>query len=120
MQAFYYDQAEEFGDGFSNEFQRAFFVSSLHANRVNHTPAAAFLSAIGRFAVLSEHEVCCPATDGLIGYSVVLEDHFASRAEAEAFVGDRPIYGEHVWVYEPPVAPEPVSAPVPVEDDIPF
>jgi hypothetical protein len=61
------DQAEEFGDGCTNEFQRAFAVSQMTTPRRNDRSKAAALVRAGKFVVLHCYPVYCRATDAVLG-----------------------------------------------------
>jgi hypothetical protein len=115
-----YDEAqrEALGDGCSNEFQRCYEQSRLERPlRDEHTKAAR-LHAAGRVVVCASYEVCCPVTDGLIGYDWVVLKHFASREDALAYLGDGEDESCHIYTPEPPQAPAP-QIPI-TDDDIPF
>jgi hypothetical protein len=116
-------QDELLGDGYSNEFQRVYAQSRMRTTIPNERDYAARLHAQGLYVVCSEYEVCCPYTDGLLGYAFVVERSFDTREAAEAYIGvdpeDRP---EGIFLYSPPPAPAPAPAAVEDDDDdeIPF
>jgi hypothetical protein len=111
-------QADLAGDGFRNEYQRAYFVSRMNRPLKDEHALAARLHAAGRVVVCAEYEVCCPTTDGLIGYDWVVLKDFATREDALAYLGDGEDESCHIYTPEPPPAPAPQT---PIEDDeIPF
>src|SRR6267142_6864203 len=114
-------QADLHGDGFSNEYQRAYFVSRMNHPIKDERALAARLHAAGRVVVCAEYEVCCPTTDGLIGYDWVVCKDFATRDEALAYIGYDEDQADGCFIFMP--MPEP-TAPVPQaaidDDDIPF
>jgi hypothetical protein len=128
MQTFYsqeqYDEYErdlEGGDGFTNEFQRCYHDSRIRRPiKAEHTKAEQ-LHALGRVVVCASWEVCCPVTDGLIGYDFVVIGDFATREEALQATGldTREYDGDGRFIFEP----EPATPPAPALrdlDDIPF
>lgn len=78
------DLAEEFGDGCSNEFQRAFEVSRMSEHRVDISDKIAAMVAAGRFVVTTDDYVHCRYTDAVLFSQENIAGDFASRAEAEA------------------------------------
>jgi len=125
MQFYSDEQYDEFqrdlgGDGHHNEYSRAFEHSRMRQEPMKDERAlAARLHAAGRVVVCGEWEVCCPITDGLIGYDWVVLRDFATEAEALAYAGqgeDRP---DGIFIYVPPKASGPQT---PIDDDgqIPF
>lgn len=109
-------QDELAGDGFSAEYQRAFFQSQLERPLRNDEPQARRLTLAGKFVVMASFEVCCPVTDGLIGYDYVIQGVFDSLDDAKRFLDqDGP---EDIGIYR---LPEVVASTVPdFDDEIPF
>ncbi len=87
----------------------------------NERALAARLYATGQVVVCGEWEVCCPITDGLIGYDWVVLRDFATYPEAYAYIGQGENRPEGVFIYVP-APPSPVVEPTPIEDDddLPF
>ncbi len=115
------DLAEEFGDGYSNEFQRAHAWSAMTTPRPHAFPKAEHLAAEGKFVLVSEHTVYCRITDGILGGASHIEAVADTRAEIEAILaaklGDE--YDETSYTILPrlKVAQAPV---IDQTDDIPF
>lgn len=61
------DLAEEFGDGYTNEYQRALAFSQMTRVRKDELPRAKALAAIGKFVLVSYYTVYCRATDAILG-----------------------------------------------------
>jgi hypothetical protein len=114
-------EREQWGDGFSNEYQRCYFQSRLERQLKDERDQAARLYQAGRYVVCAEWEVCCPTTDGLIGYDWVVLKDFATREEAKAYIGE-PDEAEGVFLYHPPALRlDPAPAPVKeFDDELPF
>jgi hypothetical protein len=109
-------QADLYGDGFANEYQRTYFVSQLARPIKDERACAAKLHAAGRVVVCANYEVCCPVTDALIGYDFVIIGDYASIEEAAIETApDRE--GPFIFEPEPPQAPAPQSTD---NDEIPF
>lgn len=79
---------EEFGDGCTNEFQRAFEVSRMSEHRIDISGDIAALVAAGRFVVTTDDYVYCRYTDAVLFTQENIAGDFASRAEAEAKVDE--------------------------------
>jgi hypothetical protein len=128
MQTFYsqeqYDEYERdlHGDGFSNEYQRCYFQSRLERPLKDERNEAVRLHAQGRYVVCAEWEVCCPTTDGLIGYDWLVLKDFATEAQAQEYIGvdpdDRP---EGIFLFQPVTVEVEKLPEVPdFDDEIPF
>jgi hypothetical protein len=115
-------EREAWGDGFSNEYQRCYFQSRMERQLKDERDEAARLYQAGRYVVCAEWEVCCPTTDGLIGYDWVVLKDFATREEAQAYIGlDPEDRCEGVFLYAPVPKLEPQQPAVPEwDDEIPF
>lgn len=118
------DRDEEFGDGYSNEFQRAHAVSSM-----NRPPSeigrAKELAAKGLFVVCYEYTQYCKLTDGILGSSVALSAAFkhldAAQAHANKLAEESHGEDSPFIVYPPGQEPQaPAPAPATPEDDVPF
>src|ERR1700751_5004892 len=94
-------QADLAGDGFTNEYERAYFQSRVEARIPNERDLAARLHAQGLYVVCGEYEVCCPYPDGLMGYAWVVERTFDSREAAEAYLGEPEDRPEGIFLYQP-------------------
>ena len=108
-------QADLIGDGYQNEFQRAYAVSQLGRSVIDERPDAARLSAAGKFVVCVEHEVCCSVTDGLLGYDFVIIKVCDTHAQAEILVSS----SYDAFIYQPELPGLAPQTPI-NEDDIPF
>jgi hypothetical protein len=120
------DQAEEFGDGYSNEFQRQHAWSRINRPMVNERPKALGLLARGETVVLCSVPVFCPHTDGLMGEDVKIVAHGSDyetvvgsclnllAASAEDLGDERyEVLSKNAPKQEPVVISHP-------EDDVPF
>jgi hypothetical protein len=101
-------QTDDLGDGYTNEYQRCYAESRLNRPLQDQRPCAKFLHAIGRVVVVAQYEVCCPVTDGLIGYDFVVCAHFSTHAQAVHYLGAdgdlRDWVPDERYIYDP--APE--------------
>lgn len=113
-------QADLSGDGFSNEYQRAYFRSRLERPIPDEHAEAERLHKAGRFVVCGEYEVCCKRTDGLLGYAWVVEKDFATREEAEAYIGIGEDRADGVFLYQPKVKKSPEPVVTDFDDEVPF
>jgi hypothetical protein len=77
------DRDEDFGDGYSNDAQRAFAHSQTTTPRKNDTKKAQELAKQGKYVVVVEAPVYCKSTDGCLGTSVSIEKVCSTREEAE-------------------------------------
>ena len=68
---------------YSNEFEAAFDLSRRETTIQNDSAKIHQARLDGKFVVVSEHEVCCKFTDGLLGYAVVIDGIFDTEAEAK-------------------------------------
>jgi hypothetical protein len=102
------------GDGYSNEFQRCYEQSRLNRPIKNERAEAARYHAAGYFVVCATWEVCCPVTDGLIGYDFVIVKACDSLRQAQILTES----SESVFLFEPE-PPQAPAAPV-IDDEIPF
>jgi hypothetical protein len=66
------DLAEEYGDGYRNEFQRALAWSQMSTDIPNDRAKAEALVAQGKTVVLALEPVYCRITDGLMGTAVTI------------------------------------------------
>lgn len=118
---FYSDeQYEEYqrdlaGDGYHNEFQRAFAQSQIARPLVNQRAEAAALNAAGKYVVCNEIEVCCSITDGLIGYDFVIVKACDYLHQAEILVAAS--YDSFIFQPELPGLVEQTAV---NDDEIPF
>ena len=77
------DRDEEFGDGYSNDAQRAFAHSQATTPRTNDLKKAEELAKQGKYVVVMEAPVYCKSTDGCLGTSISIEKICSTREEAE-------------------------------------
>jgi len=78
------DQQQEhldFEAGAATEAENTFTQSKRNATVADDSKEIKALRKQGRYVVVSEHDVCCPHTDAVIGHSVRLVDSFFSKAE---------------------------------------
>ena len=74
---------QEYGDGYTNDYQRAFAHSQTTTPRENATKKAKELAKQGKFVVLVEAPVYCKSTDACLGSSIVIHKVCNTREEAE-------------------------------------
>lgn len=121
------DWDEEHGDGYSNEFQRAYAHSQATTPRTNDTKKAEALAKQGKYVVLVRYPVHCKATDAILGDAIQIRKVLDNREEAEklAYKENEEGMGDvSSWV----VGPEdlnkpketPSAAPTSPDDDVPF
>jgi hypothetical protein len=127
MQTFYsqeqHDEYEhdQFGDGYSNEFQRCAAAQMFERPSRNEEPEARRLTDAGKFVVLHAFPRYCAITDAILGEEKVIVKACETQAEAQALVEELRCddYEEQTYLYRIP-APVP-ARPVQWDDDeIPF
>jgi len=115
------DPSEVYGDGYSNEYQRAMAVSQMTRTKVDETPKAKELVLQGKVVVLEHSPAYCRITDAVIGENtriVVIAD------DRETAVGLTMNQFDPDCRYT--VLPEETPAPAPVlvvaddDDNVPF
>jgi hypothetical protein len=118
---------DDYGDGYSNEFQRQFAYETTQANadgRLGADPRIAELLAAGRFVVTYNYCVHCPHTDAVMGSKAIVHKDLATLEEAQGqleLLADEEAAACGDWWYEIlPRQPLPVVEKTPADDDIPF
>jgi len=76
------DELEDFGDGYTNDSQRAFANSQATTPRYNDTKKANKLAAQGKYVVLVIDNVHCKATDAVLGQNISIHSVYDSKEEA--------------------------------------
>jgi hypothetical protein len=108
---------ELLGDGYSNEFQRAYAVSQLGRSVINERAQAAALTAAGKYVVCAEQEVCCNLTDALLGYDFVIIKVCEYLDEAETLIAG----SDYVFLFQPELPGLlPTEQSTDTDDEIPF
>jgi hypothetical protein len=107
---------ELLGDGYSNEFQRAYAASQLGRLVINERAQAAALTAAGKYVVCAQQEVCCNVTDALLGYDFVIIKVCDTLAEAETLTAG----SDYVFLFQPELPLEEQSTQSTDTDDLPF
>ena len=107
--------------GAATDMQNALAWSMM--NRKGDDPAIAEALAAGRFVVVAEGVEYCPLTDAIMGSRALLHSTHATRADAESAVhgamGPDPDYEIRVYILpRKPIAPAPVRATDPADDDV--
>jgi len=121
------DWDEEHGDGYSNEFQRAYAHSQATTPRTNDTKKAEALAKQGKYVVLVRYPVHCKATDAILGDAIQISKVLDNREEAEKLAhkeNEEGMGDVSAWV----VGPEdlnkpketPSASPTSPDDDVPF
>ena len=122
---FYFHPDDDAGDGYRNEFQRSHAHERTHlsiANSEERSKIAAVL-ADGRFAVVAHSTAFCPVTDGILGVAINLVSHFATRAEAQAFLAELHASDpspDDTFEIQPMVPAVAVALVAVADDDVPF
>ena len=119
------DWDEEHGDGYTNDYQRAF----AHSRATNPVPEgdkkkAEALAKKGKFVVIANNDVHCKTTDAVLGSCISIEGIFDTYEEAEKKANEIGSYMDGVGVITPDSVnnpPKEHSYPPPgTEDDVPF
>lgn len=117
---------DEHGDGYTNDYQRAF----AHSRATNPVPEgdkkkAEDLAKKGKFVVISNNDVHCKTTDAVLGSCISIEGIFDTYEEAEKKANEIGSYMDGVGVITPDSVNNPPSKEDPKSDkdfwdDAPF
>ena len=117
-------QGEEPGDGYSNDYQRAFAHSQATTPRNNETNKAKELAKQGKFVVLVSAPVYCKSTDACLGqdisiYHVAKTYDEASEKAEEIYKRTQGDYDVQV-IGSDDVKPKPATSNKEPDEDVPF
>jgi len=116
------DEIENFGDGYTNDSQRAFAHSQMTTPRHNDTDKANELAAQGKYVVMTINNAHCRSTDAVIGQHQTI--HSVHDNNADAVKSAEEIYNscDDVRIISPESikSKEPVKSTTPDIDDVPF
>lgn len=114
----------EHGDGYTNDFQRAFAHSQATQKRPQgQRKEAEELAKKGKFVVISDNNIHCKTTDAVLGSCVAIEGVFDTEEEANKKAEEIAPYTDGVGVITPDsIKPKTYHDPKPSagEDDVPF
>lgn len=114
----------EHGDGYTNDFQRAFAHSQATQKRPQgQRKEAEELAKKGKFVVISDNNIHCKTTDAVLGLCVAIEGVFDTEEEANKKAEEIAPYTDGVGVITPDsIKPKTYHDPKPSagEDDVPF
>ncbi len=105
------DQAEEFGDGYTNDAQRAHAHSQMTTPRPDYLPEARILVARGWYVLVCEYSVFCRATDGILGGATCIVARSTDRATLEQLAANEheACRGEESFYVLPRVVDDPLT-----------
>ena len=71
------------GDGYTNDYQRAFAHSQATTPRKNETNKAIELAKRGKYVLMVTYPIHCKTTDACLGSEIAIHKVFSNREEAE-------------------------------------
>jgi len=114
---------DDFGDGYSNDSQRAYALSQMETPRKNERKKAEELAKSGKYVIINTHPIYCKSTDAVLGDATVIEKVYDNEEEAkEALEKLETSYpGDNQYGF---ITPETVNqkrqSPSTPSDDVPF
>jgi len=115
---------DEQGDGYTNDYQRAYAHSQSQPRPEGDKKKAEALAKQGKFVVTTEDEIRCQSTDGLLGTCTSINAIFDNYEDAEKKAEELNKYADGVNIVTPDSVnnpPKEHSYPPPgTEDDAPF
>jgi len=115
------DTAEEHGDGYRNDAQRAFaHAQTTHGPTEDDTEKAKALAAQGKYVVISINNMHDKATDAVLGQHVSIESVHPNSQEAEKAAAALVGHSDGVNIVSPESVKSTAQPANDVVDDVPF